>query len=82
MIVDLGKEELEGIVKDGVREMITQIGGKNHRARKQKTWYNDVKVAVNEYQRLMKEEFLPVLVDDFGATYQNTTFGVSDRQSL
>ena len=62
MIVDLGKEELEGIVKDGVREMITQIGGKNHRARKQKTWYNDVKVAVNEYQRVMKEEFLPVLV--------------------
>ena len=54
MIVDLGKEELEGIVKDGVREMIAQIGGKNHRARKQKTWYN-------EYQRVMKEEFLPCL---------------------
>ena len=65
MLVDLGKDKLEGILKDGVREMIGQIGGKNRQARKQKNWYTEVKGAINEYQRVMKEEFLPVLVDDF-----------------
>ena len=64
MIVDLGREALEHIVKDVVKDMIGRIAGRN-RSRKQKGWYHAVKTALNEYQQKFKEDFLPILVDDF-----------------
>ena len=64
MLVDLGRETLEGIVKDGVKEMMGKIVGMS-RARKQKHWFISLKDAINEYQKKIQEDFLPVLVDDF-----------------
>ena len=64
MLVDLGQEVLENIVKDGVKEMFGQLAG-GSRGRKQKTWFIAVKAAINEYQQKLKEDFLPVLLNDF-----------------
>ena len=64
MLVDLGKEVMEEIVKDGVKEMLARVVGKS-RAKKQKAWFTAVKAAMNEYQQRFKEEFLPTLLNDF-----------------
>ena len=65
MLVDLSQEELESIVKDGVKEILRKVIGGVRSIRK-KTWFVAVKAAVIEYQRILKEDFLPVLVKDFG----------------
>ena len=64
MLVDLGREALENIVKEGVKEMMTRIVGRCQ-GTKQKHWFIAVKSAVKEYQQKIQEEFLPVLVNDF-----------------
>ena len=66
MLVDIEKGALEGIVKDGIKEMMNKIENKNRNAKKRK-WLLAVKKAVQEYQQRIEEEFLPVLVKDFGA---------------
>ena len=66
MLVDIEKGALEGIVKDGIKEMMNKIENKNRNAKKRK-WLLAVKKAVQEYQQRIEEEFLPVLVKDFGS---------------
>ena len=65
MLVDLGKEALDNIVKDGVREMMSGIVG-GTRGTKQRRWFIAVKEAIKEYQQKIQEDFLPVLINDFG----------------
>ena len=65
MLVDLGLESLENIVNDGVKEMMNSISGNNNNGKKS-SWIKAVKTAVKEYQQRIKEDFLPVLVNDFG----------------
>ena len=43
---------------------MTQIAGRGQ-GTKQKRWFIAVKSAVKEYQQKIREEFLPVLVNDF-----------------
>ena len=64
MLVDLGQEVLENIVRDGVKEMFKKTVGSS-RGKKQKGWFSSMKAGINEYQRKLKEDFLPVLVGDF-----------------
>ena len=64
MLMDIGQESLEVIVKDGVKEMMGKIGDRNRNAER-RSWVIAVKNAVKEYQQKIQEEFLPVLVDDF-----------------
>ena len=64
MLVDLGQEALESIVKDGIKEMFAQLVG-GSQSKKQKTWFIAVKSALNEYQKRIKEDFLPALLNDF-----------------
>ena len=64
MLIDLGKEALESILKDGVKEMFSQLVG-GSQGKKQKAWFIAMKSALNEYQRRVKEDFLPVLLNDF-----------------
>ena len=64
MLVDLGIEALENIVKDGAKEMIGQVAGRSQKI-KQKHWFVAVKAAVKEYQQKIQDEFLPILVNDF-----------------
>ena len=64
MLVDLSQEELENIVKDGVKEILRKIIGGVRGIRK-KAWFTAVKAAVIEYQGKLKEDFLPVLVAEF-----------------
>ena len=52
-------------MKDGVKWMISHVSG-NSRDTKKRPWVKVIKAAVNEYQRKVKEDFLPVLVNDFG----------------
>ena len=66
MLVDLGLEALENIVSDGVKEMMTYIGGGKNNNGNKSVWVKAVKLAVKEYQQRIKEDFLPVLVNDFG----------------
>ena len=63
-MIDLGKEILEEIVKDGVKEMLARVVGKS-RAKKQKAWFTGVKAAINEYQQRLKKDYLPTLLKDF-----------------
>ena len=65
MLVDLGIEILERIVKDGVKEMMSKIAGGSRGAKKQKNWFIAIKTAIKEYQQKIQEDFLPVLVNDF-----------------
>ena len=53
---------LENIVKDGVKEMMSQIGDRNS---KKRVWVLAAKNAVKEYQQKVNEKFLPVLEQDF-----------------
>ena len=64
MLMDIGQESLEIIVKDGVKEMMGKIGDRNRNA-KRRSWVIAVKNAVKEYQQQIQQEFLPVLVNDF-----------------
>ena len=65
MLMDIGQESLEIIVKDGVKEMMGKIGDRNRRNAKRRSWVIAVKNAVKEYQQQIQQEFLPVLVNDF-----------------
>ena len=65
MLFTLELKTLENILKDGVKEMLSQVAGKTRDA-KRRPWFKAVKAAVNEYQRKVREDFLPVLVSDFG----------------
>jgi hypothetical protein len=64
MMIDLGRDALETIVKDGVKEILGKIGG-NSRCAKKSGWFKAVKAAVQEYQQKMEKDFLPVLINDF-----------------
>ena len=66
MLVDLGLEALENIVSDGVKEMMAHIGGGKNNNGNKSVWVKAVKTALKEYQQRIKEDFLPVLVNDFG----------------
>ena len=65
MLVDLDQGALESIVRDGVKEILGKVlgGGKGIR---RNSWYTVVKAAINEYQKNLNENFLPVLKQDFG----------------
>ena len=64
MLVNLEHEVLENIVNDGVKEMIGHVvGGK--RQYKQKACFKGVKASLDDYQHKLKEDFLPVLENDF-----------------
>ena len=65
MFVDLGKEALEVIVRDVVKDMMGQIAGMSNRKVKKNRWYIAVRNIIQEYQQNVKEEFLPVLLSDF-----------------
>ena len=65
MLVDLGRDTLERIVKDGIKEMMAKIVGSTRGVKKHKHWFIALKTAIKEYQEKIKEDFLPVLVDDF-----------------
>ena len=65
MLIDLGQDTLETIVKDGVKEILGKVVGGIRSIRKT-AWFTSVKAAVNEYQRSLNEDFLPVLRQDFG----------------
>ena len=64
MLIDLGKEALESIVKDGVKMMMGHLDNSNRNAKK-KSWFIGVKNAIKEYQQKIQEDFLPVLINDF-----------------
>ena len=65
MMFDIEIDALESIVKDGMKEMVSHVAGKSRDAKK-RPWVIAVKAAMKDYQDKVKEEFLPVLVDDFG----------------
>ena len=65
MLVDLEKSALVRIVKDGIKEMISHIAGRSKHNNK-KAWFIAVKAVIEEYEKKFLEEFLPVLIDDFG----------------
>ena len=66
MMVDLGKEGLESIVEDGVKDIIKSSGGSSGTVKK-RNWFIEVKAVILEYQQKVKEDFLPVLVKDFSS---------------
>ena len=65
-MVDLGKEVLESIVMDGVKDIIQNFAGKSGTVKKI-SWFIEVKAVVIEYQQKMKEGFLTVLLKDFSS---------------
>ena len=66
MLIDVGIQDLESILKDGIREMMSQVAGNSQDAKK-RGWVVAVKAAIREYQRKVQKEFLPVLLDDFSS---------------
>lgn len=64
MLINIEKEALDGIVHDGVKEMMMQVGGRNQSAKK-RDWFKAVKAALDNYDHRILNEFLPVLVEDF-----------------
>ena len=64
MLVDLGLGALKSIVKDGVKEMLSQVAGSGQGCKK-RGFFRVVKEGIKEYQKTMEEDFLPVLVQDF-----------------
>ena len=65
MLFKIELKILENILKDGVKQMLSHVSGNSQHAKK-RPWVKAVKVAINEYQTKVKEDFLPVLVNDFG----------------
>ena len=65
MLIDLEKAALERIVMEGIREMIYHIAGKNKHNNK-KAWFKAMRAEIKEYEKKFLEEFLPVLLNDFG----------------
>jgi hypothetical protein len=65
MLIDLENSTLVKIVKDGIKEMISHIAGRSKNNIK-KAWFIAVKAVIEEYEKKILEEFLPVLIDDFG----------------
>ena len=64
MLVDLDIKILESIFRDGVQDMLKNVGGRNAGANR-KGWFKTVRESIKEYQHQIKEDFLPVLVKDF-----------------
>ena len=64
MLIELKIEVLEAIVKDGIKEMLGKVAGRQQE--KKRSWFRSVKASTVIYQRCLQEEFLPILVDDFG----------------
>ena len=64
MLVGLGLGALRSIVKDGVKEMLSQVAGSGQGC-KRRGFFRVVKEGIKEYQKTMEEDFLPVLVQDF-----------------
>ena len=69
MLVDLELKALENIVKDGVKEMMSQAGGRSRGAKK-RPLFKSLKEVITGYQHKMQNEFLPVLVKDFGSSIE------------
>ena len=67
IMMPLEVEALETIVKDGIKKIMSHVAGR--RQEKKRSWFIAVKLAaIAEYQRKLKDEFLPVLVKDFGSS--------------
>ena len=65
MPYDIGIAELKSIVKDGVKELIHQVGGSGGRGSRKRGCFQAVKAVIQQYQQTFEDEFLPVLVSDF-----------------
>ena len=65
MPYDIGLAELKSIVKDGVKELIHQVGGSGGRGSRKRGCFQAVKAVIQQYQQTFEDEFLPVLVSDF-----------------
>ena len=77
MMVNIERGALEDIVKDGVKEMMSQIGDRNS---KRRVWVLAAKNAVKEYQQKVNEKFLPVL--DRAGFQQQTCYPVQKGQDV
>ena len=66
MTIDIEILALENILKDGIKDMMSHVAGRSRDAKK-RVWVSAAKDAIREYQRKVKEEFLPVLVKDFSS---------------
>ena len=65
MSIDLGIAVLRSIVKDGIGEIMQKFSGLVAARTKKRDWFKAAKEAVQEYQKNVVEDFLPVLVSDF-----------------
>ena len=85
MLIKLEIKVLEDIVKDGVKEMVSHVAGKSRDA-KRRPWVIAVKDAIKEYQERVKEEFLPILVNDFSKevviTFSGGKISEEDKDKL
>ena len=72
MLIKLNIADLETIVEDGVKEMMSQVVARNEGAKsagaKKRGWFKVVKEAIQDYQQRIQLDFLPVLVNDFSRT--------------
>ena len=82
MLIDLEASSLKKIVKDGIREIVNEISGRNKNSNKL-AWFNAVKAMIKEYQNQFMDAFLPVLLDDFGKDITiKFTGGVMSDESI
>ena len=65
MTIDIGKAALESIVKDGIVEIMKQFSCLGGVRAKNRAWFKAAKEGVQDYQKKILEDFLPVLVSDF-----------------
>ena len=63
MLLKLNLRKLEGVVKEGVKEMLSHFPVS--RTVKKSSWYKRIIGASREYEEEMNQEFLPVVVKDF-----------------
>ena len=64
MLIKLNVADLETIVVDGVKEMMSLAVTRSEGAKK-RGWFKVVKEAIHFYQQRIQHDFLPVLVNDF-----------------
>ena len=70
MLIKLNIADLETIVEDGVKEMMSQVVARNEGAKSagDKKRFKVVKEAIQDYKQRIQLDFLPVLVNDFSRT--------------
>ena len=85
MLIKLEIKVLEELLKDGIKEMVSHVAGKSQDA-KRRPWVIAVKDAIKEYQEKVKEEFLPILVNDFSKevviTFSGGKISEEDKDKL